>query len=190
MSQLESTPTAGATADKPFFTRPFLWVLFALVLLAVPLIGYMLQSDMGWNQAHPAINAVFNGASTVFLIVGYAAIRRRNIDLHKQCMVAAFVTSALFLASYLTRFAISGTHRYPGDGLDKIVYLVILFSHMVLAAVALPMILRSLYLGWRVRYAEHRKIARLTWPVWIYVSVTGVIVYLMLYPIAGAVYGP
>lgn len=188
MSQTESTPAAGAP-ERPFFTRPFLWLLFALSLLAVPLIGYMLQS-MTWSQAHPAINAVLNGASTVFLTAGYLAIRRRNIDFHKQCMVAAFTTSALFLASYLARFAISGTHRYPGDGLDKIVYLVILFSHMVLAVVALPMILRSLYLGWRVRYADHRKIARLTWPVWMYVSVTGVIVYLMLYPIAGALYGP
>lgn len=194
MSRTESAPSAGATdaagqPARPFFGKPFLWLLFALVLLAMPLVGYMLQSSMSWEEVHPAFNAILNGASTVFLIAGYWAIRRRNIDFHKRCMVAAFVTSSLFLASYLTRFAISGTHRYPGDGLDKIFYLGILFSHMVLAAVSVPMILRSLFLGWRVRYADHRKIARITWPIWMYVSITGVVVYLMLYPIANALYG-
>ena len=193
MSRTESASSAGASdagqSGRPFFGKPFLWLLFALVLLAMPLVGYMLQSSMTWDEVHPAINAILNGASTVFLIAGYWAIKRRNIDFHKRCMVAAFVTSSLFLASYLARFAISGTHRYPGDGLDKIFYLVILFSHMVLAAVSVPMILRSLYLGWRVRYADHRKIARVTWPIWMYVSITGVVVYLMLYPIAGALYG-
>lgn len=189
MSRIDSTSAAGQP-DRPFFGNPFLWLTFALVLLIMPVIGYMIQAEMHWEQAHPAINALLNGASTVFLIAGYWAIRRRNIELHKRCMVAAFSASTLFLASYLTRFAISGTHRYPGDGLDKIFYLVILFSHMVLAAAVVPMILRSLYLAWRVRYEAHRKLARITWPIWLYVSITGVVVYLMLYPIAGAVYGP
>ncbi|WP_428265286.1 DUF420 domain-containing protein [Haliangium sp.] len=188
MGDGDATPTTSSE-DRPFFGKPFMWLLFALLLLVVPLVGYMLQSDMVWDQVHPAINAILNGTSTVFLIAGFIAIKRRRIGFHKQCMVAAFTTSALFLASYLTRFAISGTHRYPGDGIDKIVYLVILFSHMALAAAVVPMILRSLYLAWRGRNQAHRKIARITWPVWFYVSITGVIVYLMLYPIAGAVYG-
>lgn len=123
----------AAEAGPPFFGNPFMWLVFALVLLALPLIGYMLQSDMHWERVHPAINAILNGASTVFLFAGFLAIRRRNIQFHKRCMVAAFTTSSVFLASYLIRFAISGTHRYPGTGFDKTLYLIILFSHMILA---------------------------------------------------------
>lgn len=175
---------------RPFYGKPFPWLVFALLLLMVPLIGYMVEARMPWDQVHPAINALLNSASTVFLVAGYWAIRKRRLAFHKSCMVAAFVTSSLFLASYLVRFAISGTHRYPGDGADKVFYLIILFSHMILAAAAVPLILRSLYLAWRDRRADHRRLARITWPVWMYVSVTGVIVYLMLYPIATALYGP
>ena len=159
-------------------------------LFLLPAIGYMVQSELAWNDIHPAINAMLNGASSVFLIAGYVAIKRRNTAFHKRCMIAAFVASTVFLLSYLTRFYLSGTHRYPGDGIDKIAYLAVLFSHMVLAAALVPLALRALYLAWRERFADHRKIARITWPVWIYVSVTGVVVYLMLYPIANAVYGP
>lgn len=189
MSSIESL-SATPGERRPFYGRPFAWLLFALILLIVPLVGYMLEARMPWDQVHPAINALLNGASSVFLVAGYWAVRRRKLGFHKSCMVAAFATSSLFLASYLVRFAISGTHRYPGHGADQVLYLIILFSHMILAAAAVPLILRSLYLAWRERHEAHRKIARITWPVWIYVSVTGVIVYLMLYPIAGALYGP
>ncbi len=144
---------------------------------------------MTWSELHPAINAVLNGTSALCLITGYAAIRRGKRELHRKLMVAAFVASTVFLLSYLARFYMSGTHRYPGDGIDKVIYLVVLFSHMILAAVVVPLVLRALYLAWHERFEEHRKIARYTWPIWIYVSVTGVVVYLMLYPIANAVYG-
>jgi putative membrane protein len=181
--------SAAPGPRRPFYGKPFAWLLFALILLVVPLVGYMIEARMTWAQMHPAINALLNGTSTVFLVAGYWAVRKRRLAFHKSCMVAAFVASSVFLASYLVRFAISGTHRYPGDGLDKVVYLVILFSHMILAAVAVPLILRSLYLAWRDRLADHARLARITWPIWMYVSVTGVIVYLMLYPLAGALYG-
>lgn len=186
-----SRPSApAAPAARPFYGKPFMWLLFALALLLLPIIGYMLQAGMTWSEAHPTVNAMLNGSSVVFLVAGYAAIRGRNIAFHKSCMIAAFATSTLFLASYLARFYLSGTHRYPGDGADKTVYLLVLFSHMILAAVALPMVLRTIYLAWRERFHDHRRLARWTWPIWIYVSVTGVVVYLMLYPIAGALYGP
>lgn len=175
--------------ERPFFGRPFWWLLFAVVLFLLPAVGALLQSDMRWDEIHPALNAMLNGSSAVFLIAGYIAIKKRNITFHKQCMIAAFSASALFLASYLTRFYLSGTHRYPGDGFDKILYLVILFSHMILAAVLVPLVLRTLFLAFRDRRAAHRKLARITWPIWIYVSITGVIVYLMLYPLANALYG-
>jgi len=89
----------------------------------------------------------------------------------------------------LARYATTGAHRYPGTGIDKIAYLIILFSHMILAAVLVPMVLYSLRHAVKGQFAKHRRIARWTWPIWMYVSVTGVIVYLMLYPIAQALYG-
>lgn len=180
--------STSAGQARPFYGKPFAWLVFALVLLAVPLVGFMAQSGMSWEEMHPAINAMLNGSAAVFLAAGFAAIKQRNIALHRTCMVAAFSASSVFLASYLARFALSGTHRYPGVGWDKTLYLVILFSHMVLAAVLVPMVLRALFLAWRKRFEAHRKLARWTWPVWMYVSVTGVIVYLMLYPIANALY--
>ncbi len=186
MDRASSIPSAK---ERPFFGRPFLWLLFAVALILFPAIGYMAQSEMSWNELHPAINAMLNGASSLFLLAGYIAIKGRNAHLHKQCMVAAFSASTVFLMSYLVRFYLSGTHSYPGDGLDKIFYLVVLFSHMILAALVVPLILRALYLAFKNRIAEHRKLVRITWPVWMYVSVTGVVVYLMLYPIANAVYG-
>lgn len=179
-------------AQHQFYGKPFMWVLFALVMLVVPAIGFMVQRDLRWDEMHPAINAMLNGSSAVFLIVGRFAIRRgrlrRAVALHRTCMIAAFTTSSVFLASYLMRFYVSGTHRYPGLHWDKVAYLLILFTHMILAAVLVPLVLRSLYLGLKRRYDEHKRLARWTWPIWMYVSVTGVLVYLMLYPIANAIY--
>lgn len=173
-------------AGRPFFGKPYAWLAFALALTAVPLVGYMVRADLPWDRMHPAINAMLNGTSTVFLLVGWLAIRRRDVAFHRACLVSAFGASTLFLASYLARFALSGTHRYPGDGWDKTLYLVILFSHMALAVVVLPMILRALWMGYRGRWAEHRKIARWAWPLWMYVSVTGVAVYVLLYHVGPA----
>lgn len=183
--------------DRPFYGKPYAWLVFGVVLALVPLVGYMTQAGLAWDEIHPAINAMLNGTAAVFLVAGGIAIKRgqrepatlrRAIELHRWCMISAFVASSVFLASYLARYAMSGTHRYPGDGADKVVYLVILFSHMVLAAALVPMALRVLYLAWKRRYPDHRRLARWTWPIWVYVSVTGVLVYLMLYPIAGALY--
>jgi len=173
---------------QPFYGKPFMWALFALVLLYVPLVGFMLERDLRWEQMHPAINAMLNGSCALFLAVGWFAIRRRRIRLHRTCMIAAFTASSLFLASYLARFYISGTHHYPGASWDRSLYLLILFSHMILAAILVPLVLRSLLLGLKRRDGKHRRIARWTWPIWMYVSITGVIVYLMLYPIAGSLY--
>jgi uncharacterized membrane protein YozB (DUF420 family) len=178
----------AAAVARPFYGKPYAWIVFALLLLAVPMVGYMVQAGMGWEQMHPAINAMLNGSSAIFLASGFVAIRLKQVALHRACMVSAFTASSVFLASYLIRFAISGAHRYPGAGWDKTLYLVILFSHMALAVAVVPLSLRALYLGWRGRYAAHRRVARWTWPIWMYVSVTGVVVYLMLYPIADALY--
>jgi putative membrane protein len=115
------------------------------------------------------------------LFIGYRAIKRRNIALHRQVMQGAFATSTIFLVCYLTRVVLTGTHRYPGSGFAKVLYFVVLGTHMVLAVATVPLVLRSLFLARGERFVEHRKIARFTFPIWMYVSVTGVLVYLMLY---------
>ena len=166
------------------YGRPFAWLLFALAILAVPLAGAMWRAGMSWEEIHPALNAVLNATSAVFLVAGFLAIRRRQIPLHRSCMIAAVSASALFLVSYVARYLSTGSHPYPGDGWDKTVYLIILFSHMLLAMAVVPMVLRALFLARRERFDEHRRIARKLWPMWIYVSLTGVAVYFILYHLA------
>ena len=139
---------------------------------------------MTWEHLHPAINAALNGTCAILLVLGRIAIARREVDRHRSLMVAAFTTSTVFLISYLIRFATTGSHKYPGDGLDKIVYLVILFSHMALAVVLVPLVIRALMLALRGDYDRHVRVVKWGWPIWMYVSVTGVIVYFMLYHLA------
>ncbi|MEJ7603074.1 MAG: DUF420 domain-containing protein [Kofleriaceae bacterium] len=144
---------------------------------------------MTLDQLHPAINAALNATCFVFLVLGRMAIARGDEGLHRKRMLTAFAASSVFLVSYLIRFAISGSHRYPGDGLDKSIYLGILFSHMILAVILVPLVLRALQLALRGRFPAHKKIVKFTWPIWMYVSVTGVLVYLMLYHLAPALHG-
>ncbi len=136
-------------------------------------------SDVGASLA--AVNATLNGMSAVLLSFGFLSIRRRHIQQHARLMVAAFAVSAVFLVCYLTRVYLTGTHRYPGSGLWRAVYLVILTTHMILAVVTPPLAIRAIYLAVRKRFREHRRLVRVTLPIWMYVSVTGVVVYLMLY---------
>jgi putative membrane protein len=144
---------------------------------------------MALAEILPTFNAAMNATSAVALFAGFVAIRRKRMDLHWKLMATAFTASAIFLAGYLTRFALTGVHRFPGTGALRSAYLVLLGTHTVLAVVALPLILRTMWLSAvRKRYAAHRKIAVWTFPVWAYVSVTGVIVYWMLYHVAPAVH--
>lgn len=126
-------------------------------------------------------NALFNGTAALTLVGGWMAIRRGRRDLHWKCMAAAFVVSCLFLTSYLLRVAISGAHAYPGRGVGRVAYYVVLGTHMLLAMAVPPLALRTFYLAIKRRYDEHRRLVRFTLPIWIYVSVTGVAVYVMLY---------
>ncbi len=179
----------GSEASRPQLERPFWWATFVMVLIAVPVAGFLLEASMSWEQTHPAINALLNATCAVFLVIGWRAIKSGNTGLHKKCMLTAFAASTVFLASYLTRFYISGVHEYPGSAWDRYLYLSILFTHMIGAVIVLPMVLRTLFLGLKDERQKHRKIARWTWPIWVYVSVTGLLVYLLLYPIAGRFYG-
>jgi len=132
----------------------------------------------------PPLNALLNAASATLVVLGFRAVRAGDRARHQRLMLAALTVSAVFLASYLTRVALTGTHRFPVEGPVKVAYLAILVSHTVLAALAAPMILRTAWLGWQGRFADHRAIARWTFPIWLYVSVTGVLVYLLLYQVA------
>jgi uncharacterized membrane protein YozB (DUF420 family) len=129
----------------------------------------------------PALNAALNALSAVLLVVGYLCIRRRRVVAHRTCMVAAFVTSVAFLASYLTLRYYAGMTRFTADGWIRPVYFAILGTHTVLAAAVVPLALVTLSRALRQRFDRHAKIARWTLPIWLYVSVTGVIVYWLLY---------
>jgi putative membrane protein len=133
------------------------------------------------------INASLNATSAVALVVGFVFIRRKVVDMHRRAMLTAVGASALFLVFYVTRVALTGTHEFAGEGLARIVYLGVLFTHMILAVVVVPFVLRLLYLAHRERFEEHKRLARLVFPVWAYVSVTGLVVYLLLYQIYGYV---
>ena len=137
----------------------------------------------------PAINASLNGLSAIFLTAGFIFIRCKNVSAHKRCMISAFVTSCIFLVCYLTYHTYLGVvlHQGPTKFLNPIwfrpIYLTILLTHTILAIVIVPLILITLWRAKKERFELHKKIARWTWPLWMYVSVTGVIVYLLLYQI-------
>jgi uncharacterized membrane protein YozB (DUF420 family) len=129
----------------------------------------------------PSLNAILNGAAAVLLVWGYTLIRRRQIQKHRRVMIAAFVTSVLFLISYLVYHYQVGSVRYERTGVLRTIYLSILATHTALAALVPPLVIITLNRGLSARWDKHRRIARWTLPVWLYVSVTGVVVYLMLY---------
>jgi putative membrane protein len=127
------------------------------------------------------VNAALNATAAVLIGTGFYYIKRKNIPAHKACMVAAMVVSALFLASYLFYHYNVGSVRFTKQGWIRNVYFPLLLTHTVLAAVVLPMVLRTVFLAFKGRFRNHVRIARWTFPIWMYVSITGVIVYLMLY---------
>jgi putative membrane protein len=131
--------------------------------------------------SHAALNASLNGLSAILLACGYVAIRNRKINIHKRFMISAFAASSVFLASYLAYHYRVGHVAFQGQGWIRPVYFALLLSHTILAIVIVPMILITLRRAWLERFDKHRVIARWTLPLWFYVSVTGVIVYLMLY---------
>lgn len=129
----------------------------------------------------PHVNALLNGTSAVLLFTGYSFIRARNVIAHRACQTAALIVSSLFLASYLVYHYHHGSTRFLGVGFVRPLYFTILTTHTILAVVIVPLIFLTFYRALRGDFIRHRRIARVTLPLWLYVSVTGVIVYLMLY---------
>ena len=139
----------------------------------------MTRAELGDTLA--LVNAMLNGTAALLLLAGRVAIAKRARHVHRALMLTAFAVSALFLCSYLTRVALTGTHVDPHHGWFHVAYLAVLVSHMLLAMLVVPLVVTTLYFALRDRFARHRTIARWTFPIWLYVSVTGVLVYVMLY---------
>ncbi len=172
----------AAQSDRSF------WIFNAMVsTAAVGFLGWLLllregggiDADLGFM---PGVNATLNAASASLLLLGLAAIRSGRREVHKRLMVSAFAASAVFLVGYVLYHYAHGDTPYQGEGTIRTVYFTILITHVLLSIAMLPMILTTFYLAARARFAAHKKLARWTLPIWLYVSVTGVVIYLMLRP--------
>lgn len=173
-----------AVRRTPFSNRR-LGVLLGLFVVGWFLIGTTwavvrpgVDQVVGWL---PEVNALCNALAAGCLLWGYQRIRRRDVRGHRSAMVGALLCSTVFLISYLARVSLEGTHVFPGTGAVRVVYLSVLFSHMILAMLVVPMVIYTLYLALSGSFKKHRRWARWTFPVWLYVSLTGIVVYVMLY---------
>ena|SRR5437764_3528493 len=163
------------------------WLILALsftVFAAVVLLSRVkLDVDLGFDKhLFAKFNAVINSIVSLLLIVALIAVKSKNYLLHKRIMISAIVLSCLFLISYICHHLFAGETKYGGSGSIRYVYFFILGTHIILAAVILPFRLFSAYRGLTGEYARHRKLSRITWPIWLYVSITGVLVYLLISP--------
>jgi putative membrane protein len=158
----------------------FSFVVFAVVVL---LGKIKLEVNLGFDiHIFAALNAVINSIIAVLLVAALVAVKKRMFMLHRQLMVASLVLSVLFLVSYIAHHLLAGDTKFGGEGAIRVVYFVILISHIFLAAIILPFILFTAYRGLTGEYATHKKLAKITWPLWFYVAVTGPVVYLMISP--------
>jgi putative membrane protein len=172
----------GAVRDRIALVVIALLSLAIVLVVAVLLLGHAPgEGGRGDVSALPALNALLNGTSALLLGAGWRLIRQRRIAAHRACMLGAFCVSTLFLISYVTYHALAGSRPFAGQGAIRWIYFPLLISHIVLAAAMVPFVLTTLYRALGGDFARHARIARWTLPVWAYVSVTGVIVYVMLY---------
>jgi putative membrane protein len=173
------SPSSAEPDRKPLFTILLLSVAIACFLIWLIYFKGRVAAPT-WVTALPAANAAFNSCSAICLVLGYINIRRRNRVIHMRFMLTATVFSALFLISYITYHYFHGDTKFPAHSPIRFVYYTILASHIVLSMIALPLILGTLWLALSNQFQIHRRIARWTFPIWLYVSVTGVIVYFFL----------
>ena len=176
-----------ATAVSPrSSTRPAILVILGISLAASLFLFWLIYVHPAADAANarfaflPALNAVFNGLAATALLIGFTFVRARKIAAHRASMITAFGFSTLFLVSYILHHALHGDVRYPVQAAYRTFYLSLLASHILLAVVALPLVLVTFFFSLSGRFPQHRKVARWTFPIWLYVSVTGVITYAML----------
>lgn len=164
--------------------RPLIIIVSLVVFAVVATLDRLkLKIDVGFDvHIFALINAVINSCVSVLLIAAFIAVRQKKYVLHKNLMLVAIVLSVLFLVSYISHHLLGGETKFGGEGSIRTIYFIILITHIFLAAIILPFILFTAYQSLTGEYAKHKKLARYTWPLWLYVSVTGVVVYLMISP--------
>ncbi|MBS1536813.1 MAG: DUF420 domain-containing protein [Bacteroidetes bacterium] len=163
-------------------------VIYSLTIVVVALVSFLIYFPQTLSLGKidvsmlPKLNAFINGTCACLLSIGYIFIRQRKFKQHKTVMLSAFILSCLFLVSYITYHSQAPSTHFGGEGMIKAVYFFILITHIVLAAVIVPLALFTISRSWRGEFAKHKKIARWTLPIWLYVTITGVVVYLMISP--------
>ena len=159
-------------------------IFSAIVFIAVVALGKIeWKPDLGFDvHVFAKINAVINSLVAVLLVAGLVAVKNKNFELHRKLMFGAMMLSILFLLSYICHHLFAGDTKFGGEGAIKVFYLVILISHIFLAAIILPFVLFTAYRALIAEWPRHKKLAKITWPIWFYVAVTGVVVYLMISP--------
>lgn len=161
-----------------------IFILSGVIFLAVVILGMLPQADNipAFVPYLPQLNAIINATCSVLLIVSLYSIKNKNVVRHKKLNLTAFVLSSIFLLSYVTFHSFGVETKFPADNPLRPLYLVILISHIILAAIVLPLVLLSFYYGLTDKVTTHRKIAKWSFPIWLYVTITGVVVYLMISP--------
>jgi putative membrane protein len=170
-------------SDKAIFRLVWgvsIFVFVVVVLLQSKIITWKVIPD--WVFFLPKLNAIINGTCTLLLLTSLYYIKRRDIQTHKKLNIATFILSALFLVSYIIYHSTGNEAKFGGQGLIRPIYFFILITHIILAAVVLPLVLFSFYRGMKMQVEKHKKLVRWSFPIWLYVTITGVIVYLMMAP--------
>ena len=179
-------PSVASSFPLKFGTGPAIAAIMAVSIAATLSLFWLIYLHPAPDASSvrfaflPALNAVMNGLSAAALLIGFTFIRSRRIAAHRTSMIAAFVFSTLFLVGYILHHALHGDVHYPAAAAYRSVYLALLASHVLLAVIALPMVLVTFFFSLSGRFPQHRRLARWTFPLWLYVSVTGVITYVML----------
>ena len=167
-------------AKKALFIIVGISVAALLFLIWLIYIKDPAATEIPWVKNLSALNATFNAFSTVFLLLGFRQIKRRNFISHMKYMISAFVTSALFLVSYVIYHHFAGDTPFEGEGFIRPVYFFILITHIVLSAFVVPLVLSSFYFAFSGKFTTHKKVSKWTFPIWLYVSVTGVLIFVLL----------
>jgi putative membrane protein len=177
---VHSTATFPVRSDRTFFIVNGIVSTAAVAFIAFILLRDKSPASGDQLSFLPAVNAVMNGLSASCLMLGYVAIRRRAVHVHRQLMILAFAFSAVFLVGYLTYHSVHGDTRFSGTGLERTAYLTMLASHIVLSITVVPAALTSFYFAFTGAFAKHRRLNRVFLPIWLYVSVTGVVIFFWL----------
>jgi len=176
-----TTAHTAARQDRQFYVFNGVLSSLAVAFLAWLLLGNRAAGDASWDLSFmPAVNACFNGLSAVLLSVGWVAIRNKRVQLHRTLMVGAFASSSLFLIGYVLYHYVHGDTHFTGQGALRTVYFAILISHVLLSIAVVPFALAAFYFALRRRFQTHARIMRVGFPIWLYVSVTGVVIFLLL----------